>query len=48
MVAIRFTLAELAERLGAELLGDPGALVEGVRPLDEAGPRTLFLHNPST
>ncbi len=46
-MAVRFTLAELAERLGAELRGDPGIIVDGVRPLDEAGPSDLsFLHNP--
>ncbi len=40
-------LDELAERLGAELRGDPERRVSGVRPLDEAGPEHLsFLHNP--
>jgi len=40
-------LDELAERLGAELKGDPERRVTGVRPLDEAGPQHLsFLHNP--
>ncbi len=40
-------LDELARRLDAELVGDPSASVDGVRPLDEAGPEHLsFLHNP--
>jgi UDP-3-O-[3-hydroxymyristoyl] glucosamine N-acyltransferase len=40
-------LSELAERLGAELQGDPELRVTGVRPLDDAGPEHLsFLHNP--
>ncbi len=40
-------LGELAERLGAELKGDPERRVTGVRPLDQAGPEHLsFLHNP--
>ncbi len=40
-------LVDLAERLGAELRGDGEWYVEGVRPLDEAGPEDLsFLHNP--
>lgn len=40
-------LGELAERLGAELKGDPERQISGVRPLDEAGPEHLsFLHNP--
>jgi UDP-3-O-[3-hydroxymyristoyl] glucosamine N-acyltransferase len=40
-------LSELAERLGAEVVGNPDRAVEGVRPLDTAGPEHLsFLHNP--
>lgn len=40
-------LDELAKLLGAELLGDPDATVDGICPLDEAGPEHLsFLHNP--
>lgn len=40
-------LDELAERLGAELRGDPERQISGVRPLDQAGPEHLsFLHNP--
>ena len=43
----RFTLAELARRLDAELIGDGGVEISGVRPLNEAGPEDLsFLHNP--
>ncbi|MEW6490227.1 MAG: UDP-3-O-(3-hydroxymyristoyl)glucosamine N-acyltransferase [Thermodesulfobacteriota bacterium] len=41
------TLAELARLLGAELHGDPRAVVRGVATLDEAGPEQLsFLANP--
>jgi len=44
---MRITLAELAARLGAELVGDVDRVVEAVRPLAEAGPEHLsFLHNP--
>ena len=44
---ISLTLADLADRLGAELVGDGDRLVEGIRPLDLAGPEHLsFLHNP--
>ncbi len=40
-------LDELAQRLGADLVGDPSSSVEAIRPLDEAGPEHLsFLHNP--
>jgi UDP-3-O-[3-hydroxymyristoyl] glucosamine N-acyltransferase len=40
-------LSELAEHLGARVLGDPEREVVGVRPLDEAGPEHLsFLTNP--
>jgi UDP-3-O-[3-hydroxymyristoyl] glucosamine N-acyltransferase len=40
-------LSELAELLGAEIVGNPDRTVEGVRPLDTAGPEHLsFLHNP--
>ncbi len=35
------TLAELAERLGAEVVGDPGAVVHGLAALDSAGPGDL-------
>ena len=43
----RLTLAELANRLGAELVGDGDRQIEGIRPLDQAGPEHLsFLHNP--
>jgi len=41
------TLAELAELLGAELVGDGERSIEGIRPLDRAGPEHIsFLHNP--
>jgi len=41
-----FRLDELAGRIGAEVVGDPGKRVRAVRPLDEAGPEDLsFLHN---
>jgi UDP-3-O-[3-hydroxymyristoyl] glucosamine N-acyltransferase len=40
-------LVDLAERLDAELRGDGDTCIDGVRPLDEAGPEHLsFLHNP--
>jgi UDP-3-O-[3-hydroxymyristoyl] glucosamine N-acyltransferase len=43
----RLTLADLADRLGAEVVGDGGRPIEGIRPLDQAGPEHLsFLHNP--
>jgi len=32
------TVGELAERLGAELVGDPGGRISGAAPLDTAGP----------
>ena len=42
-----FSLAELAERLGAEVVGDRDHRVGAVRALDDAGPGELsFLHNP--
>lgn len=42
-----FTLAELAHRLRAELVGDPDLRISGVRGLDEAGPHDLtFVSNP--
>lgn len=43
----QFSLAELADRLGAELVGDGKRMVEGIRPLDRARAEHLsFLHNP--
>ncbi len=42
-----FRLAELASKLGAEVVGDADHLISGVRPLDSAGEDHLsFLHNP--
>jgi UDP-3-O-[3-hydroxymyristoyl] glucosamine N-acyltransferase len=44
---MRMTLAELARRLDAELVGNGAREVDGVCPLDQAGPSQLsFLHNP--
>lgn len=44
---VSLTLAEIADRLGAEVVGDRNRKVEGIRPLDQAGPEHLsFLHNP--
>jgi UDP-3-O-[3-hydroxymyristoyl] glucosamine N-acyltransferase len=44
-VALR--LAAIVEALGGELHGDPGLLVEGLAPLEQAGPGQLsFLSNP--
>jgi UDP-3-O-[3-hydroxymyristoyl] glucosamine N-acyltransferase len=46
-VSPRFTLDELADRLGAEVIGNGLFGVSGVRALDDAGPEDLsFLHNP--
>lgn len=43
----RFSLAELAERLGAEVVGDGDHMVGAVRALDDAEAEDLsFLHNP--
>ena len=40
-------LAELAERLGAELHGDPAIEVTGIRGIEEAGPSEItFVANP--
>jgi UDP-3-O-[3-hydroxymyristoyl] glucosamine N-acyltransferase len=36
-----FTLAELAARVGGEVQGDPALRVEGVAPLEDAGPAQL-------
>jgi len=42
-----YSLADLADRLGAEVVGDRDRMIEGIRPLDQAGPEHLsFLHNP--
>jgi UDP-3-O-[3-hydroxymyristoyl] glucosamine N-acyltransferase len=42
-----FTLAEIADRLGGEVVGDGERDLTGIRPLDTAGPGHLsFLHNP--
>jgi UDP-3-O-[3-hydroxymyristoyl] glucosamine N-acyltransferase len=41
-----FSLAELAARVGGEVIGDPAVRVTDVRPLDQAGPEHLsFYHN---
>jgi len=43
----RFSLSELAHRLGARVVGDGDRSVDDIRPLDQAGPGHLsFLHNP--
>ena len=42
-----FRLADLAEKIGGELQGDPERQIEGIRGLDTAGPSDLsFLANP--
>ena len=42
-----FVLAELAERVGGRVLGDPQRRCRGVAPLDQAGPEELsFLTSP--
>jgi UDP-3-O-[3-hydroxymyristoyl] glucosamine N-acyltransferase len=38
---VPYTLAELASRVGAEVQGDGGLTVEGVAPLEQAGPAQL-------
>ncbi|HET8529570.1 MAG TPA: UDP-3-O-(3-hydroxymyristoyl)glucosamine N-acyltransferase [Methylomirabilota bacterium] len=44
---VSFTLGQLADALGASLLGDPGLVVTGVAPLDVAGPEQIsFLTEP--
>jgi UDP-3-O-[3-hydroxymyristoyl] glucosamine N-acyltransferase len=46
-LSLRLSLAELADRLGAELVGDGERVVEGIRPLELAEAEHLsFLHNP--
>jgi UDP-3-O-[3-hydroxymyristoyl] glucosamine N-acyltransferase len=46
-VSAAVRLSELAERLGADLVGDANHEIRGVRPLDSAGEEHLsFLHNP--
>ncbi len=42
-----YSLSELADRLGARVVGDGDRRVEDLRPLGQAGPEHLsFLHNP--
>lgn len=44
---VGYRLAELAERTGARLVGDPGRIVTEVATLAEAGPQAIsFLANP--
>jgi len=46
-VSRSFSLADLADLLGAEVVGDAGLKVKAVRALADAGPEDLsFLHNP--
>jgi UDP-3-O-[3-hydroxymyristoyl] glucosamine N-acyltransferase len=45
--AISYTLRELVDRFGGEVVGDPEARVSRVATLDNAGPETIaFLANP--
>ncbi len=45
--AIQFALGELADQLGAELIGDPDLLVSRIGPLDSATADTIsFISNP--
>lgn len=47
-VVKRFSLGELATRIGATLEGDPEVVIEGLGTIDEAGPAQLtFLANPA-
>ncbi|MGE5235539.1 MAG: UDP-3-O-(3-hydroxymyristoyl)glucosamine N-acyltransferase [Acidobacteriota bacterium] len=42
----RFSVGELAQRVGGTVVGDPGRALAAIRPLDEAGPDDLsFYHN---
>jgi UDP-3-O-[3-hydroxymyristoyl] glucosamine N-acyltransferase len=44
---VGYRLAELAERVGGRVEGDPERAVEAIRPLESAGPRDLsFLKDP--
>jgi UDP-3-O-[3-hydroxymyristoyl] glucosamine N-acyltransferase len=44
---VGYRLAELAERVGGRVEGDPERVVEAIRPLESAGPRDLsFLKDP--
>lgn len=47
MSSIHYSLAELAQRLQADLKGDPECIIHGIAPLDKAKPGQLsFLNNP--
>ncbi|GJM27791.1 MAG: UDP-3-O-acylglucosamine N-acyltransferase [Cyclobacteriaceae bacterium] len=44
---MQFTINQLAELLGGEVIGNGEAKVNNIGPLDKAGPGTIsFLHNP--
>jgi UDP-3-O-[3-hydroxymyristoyl] glucosamine N-acyltransferase len=44
---VSITLGQLAERIGAELIGDPSVTVDAVGAIDAAGPaQVAFLSNP--
>jgi UDP-3-O-[3-hydroxymyristoyl] glucosamine N-acyltransferase len=44
---VALQLAAIVEALGGELQGDPSLVIEGLAPLDQAGPGQLaFLNNP--
>jgi len=44
---VRFTVGQLAELLGGRAVGESGLQINGVRPLDDAGPGDLsFFTNP--
>ena len=36
-----FTLRELAARVGGQVIGDAGLVVEGIAPLEDAGPAQI-------
>jgi UDP-3-O-[3-hydroxymyristoyl] glucosamine N-acyltransferase len=41
-------LRDIIERLGGELIGDPGTRIDSIEPLDSAGPSAIsFLSNPA-
>jgi len=44
---VQLRLGSIVEKLGGELRGDPERRIEGLAPLDSAGPAQLsFLANP--
>ncbi len=47
MILTTYTLGEIHEQLGGELIGDPQLLISSILPLESAGPDSIsFLSNP--